>query len=103
MPVDVEVEPPALLKLLGEPLRWSIVQRLAVEDLCVCHLVDDLNAPQPLVSHHLRALRRAGVVTAEPCGAFTYYVLARSVLASIARELTALGTAPRRPRRRPCS
>jgi ArsR family transcriptional regulator len=103
MPVDVEADAPVLLKLLGEPLRWSIVQRLAEEDLCVCHLVDDLDAPQPLVSHHLRALRRAGVVTAEPCGAFTYYVLDRAVLASVARQLTALGTVPRRPRRRPCS
>jgi len=91
-----------VLKVLGEPVRWAIVQRLAVEDLCVCHLVDDLGLAQPLVSHHLRALRRAGLVTTEPCGAFTYYLLDRTALGSVAEELAALSTQPSRPRRRPC-
>ena len=102
MSVDVRDGTAALLKVLGEPVRWSIVQRLAIEDLCVCHLVDDLALAQPLVSHHLRALRRAGVVQTEPCGAFTYYVLDRAVLAEAATALGHLGTAPRPPRRRPC-
>ena len=91
-----------LLKVLGEPVRWAIVQRLAVEDLCVCHLVDDLGLAQPLVSHHLRALRAAGLVTTEPCGAFTYYLLDRTALGSVAQELAALSAEPTRPRRRPC-
>jgi len=101
MPVDLNARP-ARLKLLGEPMRWSIVQRLAAEDLCVCHLVEDLELAQPLVSHHLRALREAGLVRAEPCGAFTYYVLDRSILAELAGALAHLGSEPRPPRRRPC-
>ncbi len=78
------------------------MQRLATEDLCVCHLVDDLGLAQPLVSHHLRALRNAGLVATEPCGAFTYYVLDRNVLTELAEALAELGTEPRRPQRRPC-
>ncbi len=101
MSVDLE-SPALLLKLLGDPVRWSIVQRLAAEDLCVCHLVEDLGLAQPLVSHHLRALRQAGVLTTEPCGAFTYYLLDRTRLASLADALTELGTEPGRPRRRAC-
>ena len=101
MSVDLRSSP-TLLKLLGDPVRWSIVQRLAAEDLCVCHLVEDLGLAQPLVSHHLRALRNAGLVATEPCGAFTYYLLDRSVLASLADALTELGTEPRRPQRRAC-
>jgi ArsR family transcriptional regulator len=93
----------ALLKLLGEPVRWDIVQRLAEEDLCVCHLVEHLGLAQPLISHHLRALRQAGVVTTEPCGSFTYYILDRSVLADLAGDLAALAVEPRALRRRPCS
>jgi len=103
MSVDVMADRSVLLKLLGEPIRWSIVQRLAAEDLCVCHLVEELAVAQPLVSHHLRALRRAGVVHAEPCGAFTYYVLDRFVLADLAHALGELGVAPRSQRRRPCA
>jgi ArsR family transcriptional regulator len=104
MPVDVESDVGAVLKLLGEPLRGEIVQRLAVEDLCTCHLAADLDASQPLVSHHLRALRQAGIVRAEPLGAFTYYVLDRAMLARLADVVGRVAAAGRSsPRRQPCA
>ncbi|MGH7911976.1 MAG: ArsR/SmtB family transcription factor, partial [Candidatus Dormibacteraceae bacterium] len=49
--------------LLGDPLRARIVELLASEELCTCHLVDELDARQPTVSHHLRILRDAGFVS----------------------------------------
>lgn len=91
------------LKVLGEPTRLEIVRRLAVEDLCTCHLVDDLGVAQPLISHHLRVLREAGIVRSEPCGAFTYYVLERPVLAELAGLLGDLAHESPQPRRRPCA
>lgn len=100
--MSVDVEETALLKALGEPVRWRIVQLLAGEDLCVCHLVDELGVAQPLVSHHLRALRQAGLVTSEPCGAFTYYVLDHEAVAAVAGSLSRLCDASRPVRRRPC-
>lgn len=100
MTVDVGA-PAALLKLLGEPLRWEIVRRLAAEDLCTCHLVEELGAAQSLVSHHLKVLREAGLVRTEPCGAFTYYLLERDRLAELGAELAALA-APS-DHRRACS
>lgn len=103
MTVDVRADPAALLKLLGEPLRWEIVRRLAVEDLCTCHLAGDLDAGQPLLSHHLRVLRQAGLVRPERVGAFTYYVLERDVLAGLADVVGELAAEPSRPRRRPCT
>jgi ArsR family transcriptional regulator len=87
MAVDVDVDVSPLLKVLAEPMRWEIVRRLAREDLCTCHLVEDLGAAQPLVSHHLRVLREAGLVRTEPCGSFTYYILERDVLAALAGVL----------------
>ncbi|MSO86913.1 MAG: transcriptional regulator [Acidimicrobiia bacterium] len=63
---------------------------------------DDLALAQPLVSHHLRALRQAGVVRTERCGAFTYYVLDRAVLTKVASAPGQLGSAPQSPSRRPC-
>ncbi len=95
---------PALLKVLGEPMRWQIVVLLAAEDLCTCHLVEALGAAQPLVSHHLRVLREAGVVSTEPCGAFTYYRLEREPLAMLVGELGSLNDSPEGGRRRrPCT
>jgi DNA-binding transcriptional ArsR family regulator len=91
------------LKVLGEPMRWEIVRRLAVEDLCTCHLVEDLGVAQPLVSHHLRVLRAAGLVRTEPCGPFTYYILEREVLRTLGDGLLALAARPGRgASRRPC-
>ena len=95
---------PGLVRLLAEPLRLRIIQMLAVEELCTCHMVEETGAKQPTVSHHLRQLKEAGVVDAEPVGAYTYYRLRPDVLLHMAHALEDLGqqasTAPRR--RLPC-
>ncbi|MGH8886386.1 MAG: ArsR/SmtB family transcription factor [Egibacteraceae bacterium] len=104
MSVPIDVDSPVLgLKALGEPLRWRIVELLAVEELCVCHLVEDLGVAQPLVSHHLKVLREAGLVEAERYRYWTYYRLRRDRLAELVAHLTSLAEAP--PScggRRPC-
>ena len=89
-----------MLRLLADPLRWRIVHLLAREQLCTCHLQEELGAKQTLVSHHLRALRDAGLVETEPCGRFTYYRLAQGALDAVAAqlgELVAAGEPPKRP------
>jgi len=103
MRVDVTRDAAGTLKVLGEPLRWEIVRRLAVEDLCTCHLVEELGAAQPLVSHHLRVLREAGIVRTEPCGSFTYYILEREVLGALGAGIAELADQARGNARRPCS
>lgn len=72
MNIDVDAAPSAVLKVLAEPLRWRIVELLAAEELCVCHLVETLEVPQPLVSHHLRVLREAGLVETSRLRHWTY-------------------------------
>jgi arsenate reductase (thioredoxin) len=76
-------EPCALVRALGEPLRWRITELLATEQLCVTQLVDRLGVPQPLVSHHLQVLRRAGLVEAERERHRTYYQVRAGVLATL--------------------
>jgi ArsR family transcriptional regulator, arsenate/arsenite/antimonite-responsive transcriptional repressor len=104
MGVDVEVVAAAPLKALAEPLRWQIVELLATEELCVCHLVEALDIPQPLVSHHLRVLREAGLVESSRFRYWTYYRLLPGALAPLAARLTELADAapPAGERRRPC-
>ena len=105
MSIDVDVAtPPALLKVLAEPLRWQIVALLAREELCVCHLVDALEVAQPLVSHHLRVLRDADLVDTSRHRYWTYYRLRPGALTDLGRALTALAdtTPPAGDSRRPC-
>lgn len=97
---SVQIDAWEVLGLLGDPVRRRIVGLLAREELCTCHLVDELALKQPLVSHHLKALREAGVVEGSACGRYTYYRLRPAALEAAARTLQELTTGA--PRRRPC-
>jgi ArsR family transcriptional regulator len=79
-----------LFKVLADPLRRRIVELLALEQLCTCHLVEETGAGQTTVSHHLKVLREAGMVETEPCGRFTYYRLRPSVLRGLATRVERL-------------
>lgn|SRR5688572_5660791 len=103
MVTDTALEVPAALKVLAEPLRWRIMELLGGEELCVCHLVDELDVPQPLVSHHLRVLREHGLVTTERFRYWTYYRLCPEAVAPLASRLGDLARTPvSTERRRPC-
>ena len=105
MKTDLDVVSTAgRLRALAEPLRWQILELLVDEELCVCHLVELLDAPQSLVSHHLRVLRDADLVETERFRYWTYYRLRPDALAALGNALLELaGGAPvPGPRRRPC-
>src|SRR4051794_1185023 len=104
MAVDVDYELPATLKAVAEPLRWQILTALAREELCVCHLTEDLGVAQPLISHHLRVLRDAGLVESEKGRYWTYYRLPPTAVRQLGERLIALAaSAPSRAsNRRPC-
>lgn len=103
MTTDVAA-PVAVLRALADPLRWRIVELLAAEELCVCHLVDELGVAQPLVSHHLKVLREADLVETERFRYWTYYRLRSGSLAGLGERITAItsGRPTTGDRRRPC-
>lgn len=70
--------PAALLKALGDPHRLTILASLAraEDEICVCDFTAGLPLNQPTVSHHLKILRDAGLVTSERRGTWVYYRLA---------------------------
>jgi ArsR family transcriptional regulator, arsenate/arsenite/antimonite-responsive transcriptional repressor len=103
MSTDVDVRPMGAVRALAEPLRWRIVELLASEELCVCHLVEELGVAQPLVSHHLKVLRDAGLVESSRFRYWTYYRLCPEPIADAGRALVQLATADDADaRRRPC-
>ena len=55
-----------ILQALAEPTRLAIVQQLAQDgEICACDFTDCCGVSQPTVSHHLKVLREAGVVSSE--------------------------------------
>ena len=99
---DASVE--SLFKVLADPLRRRIVDLLAREQLCTCHLVEETGAGQTNISNHLRVLRETGLVDAEPRGRFTYYRLRPEALHTLAAQVSQLATAAEagQTRRRAC-
>jgi DNA-binding transcriptional ArsR family regulator len=61
-------------KALSDPTRLTIAAALADTDvLCVCDLAWVTERPENLVSHHLRTLRSAGLVTSRRDGKMVMY------------------------------
>lgn len=61
-------------KALGDPTRLTIAAALAqTDELCVCDLAWICERPENLVSHHLRALRTAGLVASRREGKMVMY------------------------------
>src|SRR3954452_16272380 len=75
-------------KALADPARVGIVNLLSADhEVCVCTLTDALGLSQPTVSHHLRLLREAGLVSVEKRGTWSYYRLEREALRNMSATL----------------
>ena len=76
---------------LADEVRLRIVRLLARSSaLCACEIQEAFDLAQPTIAHHLRVLRRAGLVTCERRGIWAYYSLERSAVKDMARGLREL-------------
>lgn len=74
-------------KALADPTRLTIAAALAqTDELCVCDIAWVCERAENLVSHHLRALRAAGVVSSRRDGRMVMYAVTdagRTLLAAV--------------------
>lgn len=82
-----------LFKALGDETRLEMLGLLAAvgAELCVCDIETHFDLSQPTISHHLKILREAGLVTSERRGTWVYYALDRSTLRLIPEFHALLG------------
>lgn len=57
-------------------------------EACICNLTEPVGLSQPTVSHHMKQLVEAGLVTREQRGKWAYYRVVPEALSSIAQALT---------------
>lgn len=76
-----------ILQALAEVNRAAIVTLLVDRQLAVKDLVALTGLSQPLVSHHLKVLREAGIVDSTTCSTRTFYRLQAGTLAELAARL----------------
>jgi len=75
---------------LSDPVRLQLLSLLATSDggaVCVCDLVEPVGKSQPTVSHHLRVLREAGLVTSDKRGTNVWYAAVPDALEGLRRAL----------------
>jgi ArsR family transcriptional regulator len=77
------------LKALADPVRLRLFSAIASHaggEACVCDITTGIDVSQPTVSHHLKVLRDAGLLTSERRASWVYYAVVPEAL----RELAAL-------------
>ena len=65
----------SLFRLLSDTTRLSILMRLGRSECNVTTLCEELNLPQPTISHHLGLLRMNNLVASRRYGKQVYYIL----------------------------
>jgi DNA-binding transcriptional ArsR family regulator len=78
------------LRALADPTRVQLVSLLltnAGHEACTCNLAPAVGLSEPTVSHHLKQLHEAGLVTKERRGMNVYYRVEPEALQAIARVL----------------
>lgn len=63
-------------KALGDPVRLRLLSLIASHpdgEVCVCDLTGPFDVSGPTISHHLKVLRQAGLVTCERRATWVYY------------------------------
>ena len=79
-----------LFKALGDPVRLRLLSLIACHDgneACVCDLTGAFDLSAPTISHHLKVLRQAGLITSERRGTWIYYRISPEVIARVSAIL----------------
>ena len=79
-----------LCRALSDENRLRIVGMLTSGERCVCELTAALDLGQSLLSHHLKTLKDAGLVTDRRDGRWVYYTLCCDVIDELGSSLESL-------------
>lgn len=77
-------------KALGDPTRVRLLSLIAARpdrEACICDLIAPVGLSQPTVSHHMKQLVEAGLVTREQRGRWAFYRLVDDTLAALSSAL----------------
>ena len=79
-----------MFKALGDPARVRLLSLIAASEggeACICDLTEPVGLSQPTVSHHMRLLAEAGLVSREQRGKWVNFRVVDQTLNAISRAL----------------
>ncbi len=80
-----------MFKALSDPTRVKLLSMIAAADdqeACVCDLTAPVGLSQPTISHHMKVLTEAGLVSREQRGKWAYFSVVPGILDSLAEALS---------------
>jgi ArsR family transcriptional regulator len=77
---QIYVDTAKMLKAISEPKRLRIVDMLSCGELCACVILEAFHITQPTLSHDMRVLTEAGLVSSRREGKNIYYSLNKAAL-----------------------
>ena len=80
-----------LFKAMGDPVRLRLLSLIASHEggeACVCDLTGVFDLTGPTISHHLKVLREAGLISGERRGTWVYYRVEPDALRGLSEVLT---------------
>lgn len=88
--IEAAVAVAAQLKALADPVRlrlFSMVASRAGGEACVCDISEGFDVTQPTISHHLKVLKDAGLLTSERRASWVYYSVVPAELRNLSTVL----------------
>jgi len=81
-----------IFKALGHPVRVQILDILSHHggQVCVCDVESQFELSQPTISHHLKVLRKAGLLTTEQRGQWIFYRVESQIVERLTEFLAGL-------------
>nr|WP_228837033.1 metalloregulator ArsR/SmtB family transcription factor [Nocardia brasiliensis] len=81
-----------MFKALADPVRLRVLSAVAARaggEACVCEVSEGIDVTQPTISHHLKVLREAGLLTSERRASWVYYRVVPQALQQLSELLAA--------------
>lgn len=81
-------------KALADPTRLHLLALIAASpgcEACICHLTGPVGLSQPTVSHHMKLLTEAGLVTRQQRGKWAFYALVPAAFENLAAGIVHIG------------
>lgn len=72
-----------LFRVMGEPMRLAIMDMISCGELCACDILEGLTISQSTLSHHMRVLQQAGMVTARKDATWVYYSINPKIVSEL--------------------
>ncbi len=82
-----------VFKALGDPTRVRLLSLIAAGEggeACICDLTEPVGLSQGTVSHHMKLLADAGLVTREQRGKWAYFSVNTETLDAVGEALRAV-------------